>query len=86
MAGCNINKIRKAYLRRHVGLILQEPFLYSRTVRNNVRITVPDIDAAQSSAAARLACADGFISEFEHGYETPWESAASRSPAAKNSA
>lgn len=70
IGGVNINKIRKAYLRRHVGLILQEPFLYSRTVSENVAIVKPDIDHAQIEEAAETASAHGFISEFEHGYDT----------------
>lgn len=70
IGGVNINKIRKAYLRRHVGLILQEPFLYSRTVSENVAIVRPDIDHAQIEEAAETASAHGFISEFEHGYDT----------------
>ena len=71
IGGVSIEKIRKQWLRSRVGLILQEPFLYSRTVRDNIRITVPDADAEQVARAARLACADGFIREFERGYETP---------------
>ncbi len=70
IGGVNINKIRKAYLRQHVGLILQEPFLYSRTVSENVAIVKPDIDHAQIEEAAETASAHGFISEFEHGYDT----------------
>ena len=67
----NINKIRKKYLRAHIGLILQEPFLYSRTVRNNVRIVKPDAPDDEVFEVTRTASAHEFIESFEKGYDTP---------------
>ncbi|MCI5547687.1 MAG: ABC transporter ATP-binding protein/permease [Clostridiales bacterium] len=71
IGGVNINKIRKKYLRAHIGLILQEPFLYSRTVRNNVRIVKPDAPDDEVFEVTRTASAHEFIESFEKGYDTP---------------
>ena len=71
IGGVNINKIRKKYLRTHIGLILQEPFLYSRTVRNNVRIVKPDAPDDEVFEVTRTASAHEFIESFEKGYDTP---------------
>lgn len=70
IGGLDIRKIQKAHLRSRIGLILQEPFLYSRTLRDNIRIAAPDADEAMVAGAAATACADGFIRGFEAGYET----------------
>ena len=71
IGGVNINKIRKKYLRAHIGLILQEPFLYSRSVRNNVRIVKPDASDEEVFEVTRTASAHEFIESFERGYDTP---------------
>ena len=70
IGGVDIKDIDKAYLRSRVGLILQEPFLYSRTIESNLGIAKPGITPDEVREAARTACADGFISEFENGYDT----------------
>ena len=71
IGGVNINKIRKKCLRTHIGLILQEPFLYSRSVRNNVRIVKPDASDEEVFEVTRTASAHEFIESFERGYDTP---------------
>lgn len=71
IGGVSISKIRKKHLRSRVGLVLQEPFLYSRTVRNNVRIAQPDAVDELVFEATRTACAHDFIEGFEEGYDTP---------------
>ncbi len=71
IGGVSISKIRKKYLRSRVGLVLQEPFLYSRTVRENVRIACPDADDEMIFEATRTASAHEFIQSFEQGYDTP---------------
>jgi ATP-binding cassette subfamily B protein len=53
-----------------VGLVLQEPFLYSKTIRDNVAIVRPDCPDEAVFEAARVAQADEFIRESEQGYET----------------
>jgi len=70
IGGVSLRKIQKKYLRSRVGLILQEPFLYSRTVRENVRIARPEAGDSEIFAAAETACAHKFITEFENGYDT----------------
>ncbi len=70
IGGVNINHIRKQYLRSHVGLVLQEPFLYSRSVRNNIGIAQKGCSDEMVCAAARIANAHEFIEGFENGYDT----------------
>ncbi len=70
IGGVNIKKIRKAHLRSRIGLILQEPFLYSRTVKNNIGIAVKNPTDDMIFDAAKTACAHDFITDFENGYET----------------
>jgi ATP-binding cassette subfamily B protein len=70
IGGTDIRKIRKENLRSRIGLILQEPFLYSRTLGNNIKIAAPDVSAEAVEGAARTARADGFIRNFDRGYET----------------
>jgi len=70
IGGVDIRKIQKNHLRSRVGLILQEPFLYSRTVKDNIAISATDAADEDIYAAARTACADGFIRDFENGYAT----------------
>ena len=70
IGGVDIRKIQKAHLRKHIGLILQEPFLYSRTVRQNIGIVRQDISEEELFEAARTAHAHDFIEGFDEGYET----------------
>ena len=70
IGGEDIRNIKKSHLRSRIGLILQEPFLYSRTVRANIGISVPDPADEEIYGAARTAAAHEFIQEFENGYET----------------
>ena len=71
IGGVSIKKIKKKWLRSRVGLVLQEPFLYSRTVRDNVRIVKPDLSDEEVFEVTRTASAHEFIESFEKGYETP---------------
>ena len=68
--GININKIRKADLRRSLGVVLQDVHLFTGTVMENLRYG--DLDASDEAciAAARLANADGFIRMLPQGYQT----------------
>ena len=70
IGGVDIRTIQKAHLRSRIGLILQEPFLYSRTLKDNIRIAAPEADECMVEGAAHTACADGFIKGFEKGYDT----------------
>lgn len=70
IGGVDIQKIDRAYLRGHVGLMLQEPFLYGRTVMDNIAIAKPQTPQNQVREMARVARADSFIQDFEKGYDT----------------
>ena len=70
ISGVDIREIDRSWLRSHVGLILQESFLYSRTIRENVGIALRDPTEKQVRHAAEVASAAGFIDRAEQGYET----------------
>ena len=68
--GININKIRKADLRRSLGIVLQDTHLFTGTVMENIRFGKLDATDEEVIAAAKLANADGFIRRLPEGYQT----------------
>lgn len=68
--GININKIKKADLRRSLGVVLQDVNLFTGTVMDNLRYGKPDATDEECIAAAKLANADGFIRMLSDGYNT----------------
>ena len=68
--GININKIRKADLRRSLGIVLQETNLFTGTVMDNIRYGNLDATDEECIAAAKTANAHGFISRLPKGYDT----------------
>ena len=70
IGGVDIQQIDRKYLRAHVGLILQEAFLYSKSIRENVGITAPEQEAERIEHAADIASASGFIAKADKGWET----------------
>lgn len=68
--GININKIKKADLRRSLGVVLQEVNLFTGTVMENLRYGNPDATDEDCIAAAKLANADRFIRMLPEGYNT----------------
>ena len=68
--GININKIKKADLRRSLGIVLQETHLFTGTVRDNIRFGKLDATDEEIVAAAKLANADSFIRRLPDGYDT----------------
>ena len=70
IGGTNINKIDRQYLRSHIGLVLQEPFLYSKTLRDNVKIAVNDATEEAIDQAVNDAAAKNFILASDKGFET----------------
>ena len=68
--GININKIRKADLRRSLGIVLQDTHLFTGTVMENIRYGRLDATDEECIAAAELANADGFIRRLPDGYQT----------------
>lgn len=68
--GININEIKKADLRRSLGIVLQDTHLFTGTVKDNIRYGKLDATDEEIMAAARLANADGFIRRLPQGYDT----------------
>ena len=68
--GININKIKKADLRRSLGMVLQDVHLFTGTVMDNIRYGRLDATDEECIAAAKLANADSFISVLPEGYQT----------------
>ncbi|MGM0436417.1 MAG: ABC transporter ATP-binding protein [Bacillota bacterium] len=68
--GVDIKHINKKWLRKNVGIILQEPFLYSKTVYDNIAIMNPHANEDQITNAAAIASVHDDIVHFEEGYKT----------------
>lgn len=68
--GININKIKKADLRRSLGIVLQDTNLFTGTIRDNIRYGRLDATDEEVVAAAQLANADDFIRRLPDGYDT----------------
>jgi ATP-binding cassette subfamily B multidrug efflux pump len=66
----DIREIKKADLRRELGLVLQDTFLFSNTVMENIRYGRLDATDAECMQAAKLADADHFIRQLPQGYQT----------------
>lgn len=70
IGGRDIRLIERGYLRRNIGLVLQEPFLFSRTIRENIAAPRPGAAEAEIRRASAIACVDEAVSEFADGYDT----------------
>lgn len=70
IGGADIAGISTAHLRKNVGIVLQEPFLFSRTIAENLRIGDASLSDEALREAARAACLDETIESFTHGYDT----------------
>ncbi len=68
--GINVNKIKKADLRRSLGIVLQDTHLFTGTVMENIRYGKLDATDEEVKRAARLVNADGFIQRLPRGYQT----------------
>jgi ATP-binding cassette subfamily B protein len=68
--GVDVRDVTLASLRRQIGVVLQDTFLFSDTVMNNIRFGRPDATDEEVVAAARLAHAHGFIERLPDGYQT----------------
>lgn len=69
--GYDLRDLDLTSLRRQMGIVLQDNFLFSATVRENIALGKPDATLEEIQEAARLAQADGFIQELPRGYDTP---------------
>ena len=70
IGGVDIRDIETRWLREHIGIVLQEPYLFSRTIAENIGITQPMLDLERVREAARAACLDETVEGFAKGYDT----------------
>ena len=68
--GVDVRELERRSLRREIGVISQDPFLFSASVRDNIALGIPDAPHEAVEAAAHAAQAHEFILELPHGYET----------------
>jgi len=68
--GDELSTLPRRFVRAHFGVVLQEPFLFSRTIRGNLEIGAADRSDAELHRAASAACVHEAILELEHGYDT----------------
>ena len=66
----DLAQVDPAWLRRQIGIVLQENFLFNRSVRDNIALPDPGLPMEQVVATAKLAGAHEFILELPHGYDT----------------
>ena len=70
IGGVDIRDIDRQYLRSQIGMVLQEPFLYSGSIKENVGITKESSAFDDIREACEIACVDSAIDSFTDGYET----------------
>jgi ABC-type multidrug transport system fused ATPase/permease subunit len=68
--GTDVRDVKLTSLRRAIGVISQDPFLFSATVRENITFGAPDLDEAEVERIARLAQAHEFVAQLPDGYDT----------------
>jgi subfamily B ATP-binding cassette protein HlyB/CyaB len=68
--GADLSTLDPAWLRRHIGVVLQDNMLFNRTVHDNIAFANPAMPRAQVIAIAKLAGADDFIAKLPQGYDT----------------
>src|SRR5207247_1837870 len=68
--GADVRDVTLTSLRRAIGVISQDPFLFSATVRENITFGAPGLDEAEVERIARLAQAHEFVAELPQGYDT----------------
>ena len=70
IGGVDVADMQAQWLRKHVGMVLQEPFLFSRTIGENIGITRKDMSLTDIREAAKIACIGDTIDELTAGYDT----------------
>ena len=70
IGGIDIRDIDTRYLREHIGMVLQEPYLFSRSIAENIGITRERLDMDEVREAAQAACLDETVQGFAKGYDT----------------
>lgn len=71
IGGVELKKIDKKWLRSRIGIVLQEPFLFSKTIKENIALPKKDASEKEIVEAAKAACIHDVIEEFDKGYDTP---------------
>ena len=70
VGGVDLREMRLSHVRKNVGLVLQEPFLFSKTIQENIAAAHPGRPLEEIRAAAKIAAVDDAIQEFPDGYDT----------------
>lgn len=70
IGGVDIRKIKREFLRKNIGMVMQEPFLFSRSIHDNITIANSDASMEEVKEAANIAQVDEAIEEFSKGYDT----------------
>ena len=70
IGGTDIRSISRSYLRKNIGMVLQEPYLFSRTLAQNISISRRDAKADEIQRVSRIASLEDAIAHFNDGYET----------------
>ena len=70
IGGTDIRGIKTQYLRKNISMVLQEPFLFSRTIQENIGISSRSLTQEDVKEAARAACLDEAVESFSKGYDT----------------
>lgn len=70
IGGTDIRDIRTKHLRQNISMVLQEPYLFSRSISDNIGIASPGITLSEIREAARAACLDEAVTGFAKGYDT----------------
>ena len=70
VGGRDIQSMRSQWVRRNVGFVLQEPFLFSRSIAENISITRPELDLGEVRRSAKAACLERAVDEFPSGFDT----------------
>ncbi len=70
IGGVDIRTVNTEFLRKNIGLVIQEPFLFSRSIKDNISVTKPDADMEEIITASKDASLHDSICEFTAGYDT----------------
>ena len=70
VGGVDVADMEGQWVRKNIGMVLQEPFLFSRTIAENIGITKKEITLSEIREAAAIACIDESVMEFTQGYDT----------------
>jgi ATP-binding cassette subfamily B protein len=70
IGGVDIADMKGEWVRSHIGMVLQEPYLFSRTIAENIGITKKEYSLSEIRKVAEIACLDDTVMDFAQGYDT----------------